>query len=140
MRARLLWKLSPIPACVLRSRPPFALQGGQSNLPSKASTARHVSTHRTAQLKPTQHHELLENSKELAICPSNARYIRNQCTRSFWVISKNIMITLSPSNQVAFIDCGHVFLNATKEFVDSYINSLRMASCSSNTVVNLRRR
>ncbi len=45
------------------------------------------------------------------------------------MISKNIMITLSLSNQVAFIDFGHAFLNAAKEFVDSYINSLRMAGC-----------
>ncbi len=93
--------------------------------------------HRTAPLKPKQHHELLkkirrfnENFSEhsLFYCLSNnnlqyvpARYIRNQCSSGHSVDLKpeNTIITPSSSNQVVVIDFARAFLNTP----------LRMAGC-----------
>ncbi|KAK0432911.1 uncharacterized protein EV420DRAFT_598451 [Desarmillaria tabescens] len=86
-------------------------------------------THMTTPLKPKLHHELLEKLKELyfpamqGIFEIGARHIV-LCDLN----PENIMI--GPSlNQVVFIDFGHAFINTPKEVVDSYRNSLKLATC-----------
>ncbi|KAK0457145.1 uncharacterized protein EV420DRAFT_1551753 [Desarmillaria tabescens] len=88
-------------------------------------------THMTTPLKPKLHHELLEKLKELyvpamqGISEINARHIV-LCDLE----PENIMIAPEPSlNQVVFIDFGHAFINTPKEVVDSYRNSLKLATC-----------
>ncbi|SJL11085.1 uncharacterized protein ARMOST_14488 [Armillaria ostoyae] len=86
--------------------------------------------HRTTPLEPKQYCELLKKLKYLYVpAMQGIHEINDRRVVLRDLKPENIMITPSASNQVVFIDFGHAFLNAPEEFVKSYPNPLRMASC-----------
>ncbi|KAK0436705.1 hypothetical protein EV421DRAFT_1907764 [Armillaria borealis] len=86
--------------------------------------------HRTTPLEPKQYRELLKKLKHLYVpAMQGIHEINDRRVVLRDLKPENIMITPSASNQVVFIDFGHAFLNAPEEFVKSYPNPLRMASC-----------